>query len=66
MNINHLLAKKKLLSSLCNKQLEASFAIPSSTTPSDQKPREAKSIPYTRPSYKTVFVAKGSFMGKSD
>jgi hypothetical protein len=66
MNMNHLLAKKKSSSSLRSKQLEVSSIIPSSTTPSDQKPREAKSIPYTRPSYETVLATKGSFMGKSD
>jgi len=66
MNMNHLLAKKKSLSSLCGKQSEAGSATPSSTTPSDQKLREAKSIPYTRPSYETVLATKGSFIGKSD
>jgi hypothetical protein len=33
-------------------------------SPSDQKPREAKSSPYARPSYETVLATKGSFMGK--
>jgi hypothetical protein len=65
-NMNHLLAKKKSSSSLRGKQSEAGSATPSSTTPSDQKPREAKSIPYTRPSYETVLATKGSFMGKSE
>lgn len=64
--MNHLLAKKKSSSSLRGKQSEASSVTPSSTTPSDQKPREAKSIPYTRPSYETVLATKGSFMSKSD
>jgi hypothetical protein len=64
--MNHLLAKKKSSSSLRAKQSEAGSATPSSTTPSDQKPREIKSIPYTRPSYETVLATKGSFMGKSD
>jgi len=66
MGLNHLLARKKSSSSLRSKQLEAGSAAPSSTTPSDQKLREAKSTPYTRPSYETVLATKGSFMGKSD
>jgi hypothetical protein len=66
MGLNHLLARKKSSSSLRGKQSEAGSAAPSSTTPSDQKPREAKSTPYTRPSYETVIATKGSFMGKSD
>lgn len=64
--MNHLLAKKKSSSSLRGKQSEVGSITPSSTTPSDQKPREAKSIPYARPSYETVLATKGSFMGKSD
>jgi hypothetical protein len=66
MRLNHLLARKKLLSFLCGKQLEAGSATPSSITPSDQKPREAKSAPYTRLSYTTVLATKGSFIDKSD
>ncbi len=58
-NMNYLLARKRSSSSLREKQSEASSA-----TPSDQKPREAKSTPYTRPSYETVLATKGSFMGK--
>jgi hypothetical protein len=64
-NMNHLLARKKSSSSLRGKQSEAGSAVPSSTTPSDQKPREAKSAPYTRLSYTTVLATKGSFMDKS-
>ncbi|PVH70477.1 hypothetical protein DL98DRAFT_564149 [Cadophora sp. DSE1049] len=63
-NMNHLLARKKSSSSLREKQSEAGSAAASSATPSDQKPREAKSTPYTRPSYETVLATKGSFMGK--
>jgi hypothetical protein len=66
MGLNHLLARKKSSSSLRGKQSEAGSAAPSSTTPSDQKPREAKSTPYTRPSYETILATKGSFMGKFD
>ncbi|OAF55432.1 hypothetical protein VC83_08270 [Pseudogymnoascus destructans] len=43
-NMNHLLARRKSSSSLRGKQSEAS-----STTPSDQNPREAKSTTYARP-----------------
>ena len=62
--MNHLLTRKKSSSSLCKKQSEAGSAAPSSATPSDQKPREAKSTPYTRPSYETALATEGSFMGK--
>jgi len=58
-NMNHLLAEKKSSSSLRKKQSDASSA-----TPSDQKPREAKSTSYTRPSYETVLATRGSFMAK--
>ncbi|KAF7914564.1 uncharacterized protein EAF01_000970 [Botrytis porri] len=63
-NMNHLLARKKSSSSFRGKQSEAGSTAPSSTTPSDQKPREAKSSPYARPSYEMVLATKGSFMGK--
>jgi hypothetical protein len=66
MELNHLLARRKSSSSLRGRQSEAGSATPSSTTPSDQKPREAKSAPYARPSYTTVLATKGSFMDKSD
>ena len=66
IGLNHLLARKKSSSSLRGKQSEASSTAPSSATPSDQKPREAKSIPYTRPSYETILATKGSFMGNFD
>ncbi|OBT47399.1 hypothetical protein VE00_02152 [Pseudogymnoascus sp. WSF 3629] len=59
--MNHLLARRKSSSSLRGKQSEASSA-----TPSDQKPREAKSTTYARPSYEAVLASKGSFMGKFD
>jgi len=57
--MNPLLAQKKSLSSLSRKQLEVG-----SVTPSDQKPREIKSIPYQDPCYETVLVTKGSYIGK--
>ncbi|KAI0908887.1 hypothetical protein F4823DRAFT_465847 [Ustulina deusta] len=65
MGLNHLLARKKSTSSLRGKQSEAGSA-PSSTTASDEKPREAKSTPYKRASYETVLATKGSFMDKFD
>ena len=39
-----------------------SYAVPTYTTASDQKPREAKSSPYMDPRYETVLAIKGSFM----
>jgi hypothetical protein len=66
MNMNHLLARRKSSSSsLRGKQSEAGSAAPSSTTPSDQKPREVKSAPYQDARYQTILATKGSFMGKS-
>ncbi|KAF7955067.1 uncharacterized protein EAE97_000326 [Botrytis byssoidea] len=65
-NMNHLLAKKKSSSSLRSKQSEAGYTPPTSITNTDQKPREVKSAPYTRPSYTTGLATKGSFMNKSD
>jgi len=62
--MNHLLTRKKSSLSFRRKQSETSSAAPSSTTPSDQKPREVKSSPYARPSYATVLATKGSFIGK--
>jgi hypothetical protein len=66
MGLNHLLVKRKSLSSLRGKQSDASSVTPSSITLSNQKLREAKSAPYTRPSYATVLATKGSFIDKSD
>ncbi|KAI1130518.1 hypothetical protein F5Y10DRAFT_235414 [Nemania abortiva] len=61
LDIEHLLTRKKSLSSL-RKQSNST----TSTTPSDQKPREEKSAPYRDPRYKTLLETKGSFMDKSD
>ncbi|KAF2245814.1 hypothetical protein BU26DRAFT_552856 [Trematosphaeria pertusa] len=61
----HLLARKKSTPSLRRKRSESSLGA-SSTTPSDQKPREAKSAPYQDPRYKLLLQTKGSFMDKSD
>jgi hypothetical protein len=57
-----LLARKK---SFRGKQSEAGSTTPSSA-PSNKRPREAKSMPYARPSYKTMLATKKSFMDKSD
>jgi hypothetical protein len=64
--LNYLFVKKKLSFSLYNRQSEAGFAILSFITPSNQKPKEAKSASYTRLSYTTVLATKGSFINKSD
>jgi hypothetical protein len=69
-----LLARQKSSNSLRRKQsapasfepAEPSSVTASSTTPSDQKPREAKSAPYQDPRYETLLATKGSFMDKSD
>jgi hypothetical protein len=59
--MNHLLARKKSASSNRGKQSEAS-----STSSSDQKPRDVKSAPYQDARYETILATKGSFMGKSE
>jgi hypothetical protein len=54
------LARKRSCASLGRKASEdASFS------PSDQKPREDKSAPYTRPQYKLELEAQGSYMNES-
>ncbi|KAI9747639.1 MAG: hypothetical protein M4579_007424, partial [Chaenotheca gracillima] len=58
---HYLLARKKSTASLRRQNLESN-----PTTPSDQKPREAKSAPYADPSYAIILATKGSFMDKSD
>lgn len=65
-NMSHMLAKKKSSSSLRGKRREAGSATPSSTTPSDEKQREAKSAPYRDPRYKVLLSTLGSFMEESD
>ncbi|KAF7942983.1 hypothetical protein EAE96_010931 [Botrytis aclada] len=56
--MNLLLAKKKSSSTLRSKQLEAGYT--------DQKLREGKSAPYTRPTYTSALAARGSFMDTSN
>ena len=58
--VSYLLARKKSSSSLRRKNSESSI-----TTPSDQKPREAKSYQYAHSNYETLIATKGSFMKKS-
>ncbi|KAK0769467.1 hypothetical protein LTR59_017014 [Friedmanniomyces endolithicus] len=65
-NMSYLLARKKSATSLGRKKSDSSCVTPSSTTPSDEKPREAKSAPYARSSYATILATKGSFMDESE
>ena len=65
-NMSHLLARKKSSSSLRRKQSGPASDAPSFNTPSDQKPRDAKSAPYQDPRYETLLSTKGSFMNESD
>ena len=60
--MEHLLARKRSTASLRRKRSD--LASVSSTTPSDQKPREEKSAPYQDPRYQVLLEAKGSFMRK--
>ncbi|KID59206.1 uncharacterized protein G6M90_00g067190 [Metarhizium brunneum] len=53
--MEHALARKR-----CKRSYSAS-----STTPSDQRPREEKSVPYQDSRYETLLVTKGVFMHKS-
>ncbi|KAI0913155.1 hypothetical protein F4823DRAFT_107902 [Ustulina deusta] len=57
-----LLARKRSLSALGGRKRANSA---SSTTPSDQKPREEKSAQYRDQRYETLLATKGSFMVKS-
>ncbi|KAL8295050.1 hypothetical protein RB601_003562 [Gaeumannomyces tritici] len=56
-----LLARKKSSSNLSRKRSNSA----TSTTPSDQKPREEKSAQYRDPRYKTLLATKRSFMDES-
>ncbi|KAK0829687.1 hypothetical protein LTR03_016079 [Friedmanniomyces endolithicus] len=66
INMNYLLARKKSATSLGRKKSDPGSVTPSSTMPSDEKPREAKSAPYARSSYATILATRGSFMDKSE
>ncbi|WEW57201.1 hypothetical protein PRK78_002663 [Emydomyces testavorans] len=63
-NMSHLVAKRRLSPLLRRKQVELPSVVPSSTTLSDQTPREVKSAPYQNPQYETLLATKGSFMDK--
>ncbi len=58
--MNHLLARKKSVSSLRRKQSDYS-----SIVSSNQKQRDAKSAPYQDARYETMLANHGIFMGKS-
>lgn len=60
-NMSHPLSNKGSSSSFRYGQPEYGSAVPAST-PSDQKPREAKNSPYTQTRYVTLLAIKGSFM----
>ncbi|KAK2606301.1 hypothetical protein QQS21_003349 [Conoideocrella luteorostrata] len=59
--MEHLLARKKSLSSLSRKRSNSA----ASSTPSDQRPREEKSAPYRDQRYETLLETKYSFLTKS-
>lgn len=62
--MHHLLARQKSSPSLRRKRSEASLT--HSATPSDQRPREAKSVPYADASYPTLLETLGdSYMDES-
>lgn len=62
-DMEHLLARKRSLSAVGGRKRANST---SSTTPSDQKPREEKSTQYRNPQYETLLATKGSYMIKSN
>ncbi|OJD14361.1 hypothetical protein AJ78_05296 [Emergomyces pasteurianus Ep9510] len=64
-NMSHLLARKKLTSSLHRKPSTASF-VASPAISSDQKPREEKSTSYENARYETLLETKSSFMKESE
>jgi hypothetical protein len=59
--MDRLLTRKKSSSNLRKRSI-----CTTSTTPSDQKPREEKSALYRDPRYKTLLKTKGSFIDKSE
>lgn len=60
--INHLLATKKSTTPHRRKRSRSGSLAASSTTPSDQKPREEKSAPYRDARYRTVLETKGCYL----
>lgn len=59
--MDRLLARKESSSHLSRKRSSSA----TSTTPSDQKPREEKSAPYRDQRYETLLEVKGSYMTKA-
>ncbi|KAK4101193.1 hypothetical protein N658DRAFT_426065 [Parathielavia hyrcaniae] len=59
--MERLLARRKSSSNLSRKRSSSG----TSTTPSDQKPREEKSAPYRQQRYETLLELKGSYMTKA-
>ncbi|RYO97875.1 hypothetical protein DL766_007945 [Monosporascus sp. MC13-8B] len=59
--MERLLARKKSSSSFSRKRSNSA----TSTTPSDQQPREQKSAPYRDQRYETLLEVKGSYMTKA-
>jgi hypothetical protein len=64
--MNHLLPRKRSTPSLRRKRSDSGSLGTSSTTPSDQKPREEKSAPYRDVRYETLLATKGSFLDTSE
>uniref|UniRef100_L7IRE3 DUF7924 domain-containing protein n=1 Tax=Pyricularia oryzae (strain P131) TaxID=1143193 RepID=L7IRE3_PYRO1 len=60
--MDRLFARKKSLSGASRKRSNSA----TSTTPSDQKPREEKSAPYGNARYSRLLQTKGSYMKKSE
>ncbi|EON96493.1 hypothetical protein UCRPA7_8012 [Phaeoacremonium minimum UCRPA7] len=60
--MEHALARKRSLTSLRRKRSDSA----TSTTPSDQKPREEKSAPYRDARYEILLATKGTFMETSE
>ncbi|PVH90425.1 hypothetical protein DM02DRAFT_665107 [Periconia macrospinosa] len=64
--MSHLLARQRSTPSLRRKRSDSGSLAASSTTPSDQKPREEKSAPYRDARYETLLATKGSIMDTSE
>lgn len=60
--MSYLLARKRSATSLRRKKSDPSLATSSSSTPSDEKQREAKSAEYNDARYETLLATKSSFM----
>ena len=60
-HLRHLFARKRSSSSLGRKRSQSTFQ-----TPSDQLPREVKSVQYKDPEYEDKLEKNGSYMRKSD